>query len=110
MTDEPREHDAPEVLARRQLEQRTPFFVRLRPAVDDPAGHDAPVPPSPAADSTSRTELAGRLPFFLRRWWLRHHVGGETFPRFGIDLHTLPLGSQYSDPFCDVGSSDIGVF
>ena len=52
----------------------------------------------------------GRLPFFLRRWWLRDHAGGETFPSFGSALHTLPLGSQYSHPVCDVGSSDIRLF
>lgn len=103
-------HDAPEILVRRELERRTPFFVRLRPSIDDGIGHDASARPSPAARNTSRTELAGRLPFFLRRWWLRDHAGGETFPSFGSALHTLPLGSQYSDPVCDVGSSDIRLF
>lgn len=110
MTDERRGPDAPEVLVRRELERRTPFFVRFGRPIDDRAGHDASVRPSPAAGSTSRTELAGRLPFFLRRWWLRDHVSGETFPLPGNELHTLPLGSQYSDPFCDVGSSDFRVF
>ena len=109
MRDERRVHDAPEILVRRELERRTPFFVRLRPPIDDRLGHDAFVRPSAAAGSTSRTELAGRLPFFLRRWWLRDHAG-ETFPSFGGALHTLPLGSQYSDPVCDVGSSDIRLF
>jgi hypothetical protein len=110
VTDERRAHDAPDVLVRREVERRTPFFVRLRPAIDGLTGHAASVRPSPAAGSLSRTELAGRLPFFLRRWWLRDHVGGETFPSFGSALHTLPLGSQYSDPFCDIGSSDIRLF
>jgi hypothetical protein len=110
MTDERRGHDAPDIVARRERERRTPFFTRLGPPIDDRAGHDGSTPPSPAAGSTSRTELAERLPFFLRRWWLRDHVGGGAFPSFGSELHTLPLGSQYSDPFCDVGSSDLRVF
>jgi hypothetical protein len=110
MTDEPRGHDAPEILARREQERRTPFFVRLGRPIDDRAGHDASARPSSAAGSLSRAELAGRLPFFLRRWWLRDHVEGETFPSSGHELHTLPLGSQYSDPLCDVGSSDFRVF
>jgi hypothetical protein len=101
-------HEAPEVLVRRQRERRTPFFARYRPAVADGFGHEGP-PPLPAA-SPSRAEAARRLPFFLRRWWLRDHVGGEAFPKFGGDLHTLPLGSQYSDPFCDAGSADVRVF
>jgi len=59
---------------------------------------------------TSRKELAERAPFFLRVWLLREHVEGKHFPNYGADLHTLPLGSQYSDPLCDVGSSDIQLY
>ncbi len=70
----------------------------------------APSPQAPPSHCKSRKEMAELSPFFLRVWLLREHVEGEHFPIFGADLHTLPLGSQYSDPLCDVGSSDIQLY
>ncbi len=102
----------PLVIARRELERRTPFFSRLWELMEKTEREQmaATSPQAPPSHGASRKELAGLTPFFLRVWLLREHVAGEHFPNYGTDLHTLPLGSQYSDPLCDVGSSDIQLY
>ena len=102
----------PLAIARSELERRAPLFARMWELMDA-SEREQIAPPSPQAPplhGTSRKELAGLAPFFLRVWLLREHVEGEHFPNYGTDLHTLPLGSQYSDPLCDVGSSDIQLY
>ncbi|HEV8714570.1 MAG TPA: hypothetical protein VGX03_17295 [Candidatus Binatia bacterium] len=99
-------------IARRELEGRIPFFSRLWEVMDVGEREHIAVPlqQAPLSPGISRKELAELAPFFLRLWWLREYVGSENFPAFGSRLHTLPLGSQYSDPLCDVRSSDIQLF
>jgi len=99
-------------IAERELERRTPFFSRLWRLIDE-SEHEQPAvsqQQSRLSPGTSRKELAGRLPFFLRLWWLREYVGSEHFSTYGGLVYTLPLGSQYSDPLCDAGSSDVQFF
>jgi hypothetical protein len=113
MTLQPNAEPVALAIARRELAGRMPFFARLWDLAEISATPVAHAPGSPSDGSSaglSRKELAERAPFFLRVWLLREQVDGKDFPTFGADLHTLPLGSQYSDPLCDVGSSDIQVF
>lgn len=58
----------------------------------------------------SPKELADRVPFILRAWWLKDYDREERHQFFeDASLLTLPLWSLHSDPKCDAASVDIDL-
>lgn len=90
-----------------ELERRKPLFMRLcsspphkAPALDRADGTAG------LAGRDSPASVADRLPFFLRAWWLREDAGSG-FASMPSGLYTMPVGSPYSDPLCDVACADV---
>lgn len=86
-------------------ESHLPLFLSLVEIEPEAAEQVAGLQPS--MSSVERRELANKVPFFLRLWWLREDFANEHLIRLGNQAFTTPVGTPYSDPLCDAGSADL---
>lgn len=58
----------------------------------------------------TREELAHKLPFALRAWWLHEYEESSDLSFESLTGQTRPLYCLHSDPLCDAGNMDFGAF